>query len=107
MPLTQEQIEQIPKVYRDFMIALKPILDSRAAPVRINGIPRNRIFTILAMNEHPYDFEQVAAALKAAGLIEEDDLGFVTPTDRGINLIRDLAGPERPITIPPLPPLPW
>jgi hypothetical protein len=41
MSWTKAQIEQIPEVYRDFMLALKPVIDSRkcGAVLKITGIP--------------------------------------------------------------------
>ncbi len=109
MTWTLEQLEQIPEVYRDFLIVLKPILDSKAPGVvlRINGIPFGMIYNALS-NKHGYDVEQVrqvAQNLRRAGWIDEDKLGFFTPTAQGEDLIRTLSGTGGAVgqRVPPLP----
>ncbi|HTU93807.1 MAG TPA: hypothetical protein VMF69_27250 [Gemmataceae bacterium] len=109
MTWTPEQLEQIPEVYRDFMVVLKPVLDSKAPGrvLRINGIPFGMVYEALS-NRYDYDIEQVrqlAHNLCREGWIEEDNLGFFTPTAKGEDLIRALSGSEDGVrkTVPPLP----
>lgn len=111
MTWTAEQLQQIPEVYRDFMIILKPVLDSKAPGrvLRINAIHFNEVYAYLS-NRYDYDVEQirlVAHNLRRDGWIEEDRLGFFTPTAKGEDLIRALSGLENGMgkTIPPLPAL--
>jgi hypothetical protein len=109
MTWTLEQLDQIPEVYRDFLIVLKPVLDSKAPGIvlRINGIPFGMIYHALS-NKHGYDVEQVrqvAQNLRRAGWIDEDQLGFFTPTATGEDLIRALSGTGSAVgqRVPPLP----
>jgi hypothetical protein len=109
MTWTSDQLKQIPEVYRDFMIVLKPILDSKAPGriLQITGIPFGMIYQALS-NKHGYDSQQVrqlAHNLRVRGWIAEDDLGFFTPTAEGEDLIRALSGSENEVrkTVPPLP----
>ncbi len=109
MTWTPEQLEQIPEVYRDFMIVLKPILDSKAPErvLRINGVHFGMVYEALS-NKYGYDVEQVrevARNLRRDGWIEEDNLGFFTPTAKGEDLIRALGGSENGVgkAVPPLP----
>lgn len=105
--VTPEQIEQIPRVYRDFLLALKPVIDSESMPVRISGIPRGRIHSLLMMRGYDLDegkFDYLIDELGGAGLIEQDRLGFFWPTGKGTRWIRALFGPTVPESYPPLPP---
>ncbi|MGH7172330.1 MAG: hypothetical protein ACRELF_06860 [Gemmataceae bacterium] len=109
MTWTAEKLEQIPEVYRDFMIVLKPVLDSKAPGrvLRINGIHFGMVYETLS-NQHGYDVEQVrevAHNLRRQGWIEEDNLGFFTPTAKGEDLIAALSGAAngQGKTVPPLP----
>jgi hypothetical protein len=109
MTWTVEQLEQIPEVYRDFMIVLKPVLDSKAPGrlLRINGIHFGMVYEALS-NKYGYDVEQVrevAHNLRRDGWIEEDNLEFFTPTAKGEDLIRALSGSGNGggKTVPPLP----
>ncbi len=84
MALSREQLEQVPEVYRDFMLVLKPVVDSKAPGVvlRINGIPFGMVYEALS-TKYGYNTEQVrelAHNLRAGGWIEEDQLGFFTPS---------------------------
>ena len=109
MTWTTEQIEQIPEVYRDFMLVLKAIPDSRRAVVQISGIPLGKVFNALApkYGYAPEHTRALADRLRKAGLIEEDRLGFLWPTGKGEALIEAIAAtpePEwEPIEIPELP----
>jgi hypothetical protein len=110
MPWTSEQIEKIPSVYRDFMLALKPVLDTRQSVLTIAAIPLGSVYDALLTR---YDltaeqFRQLADNLRKAGLIDEDRLGFLTPTDKGEGLIDALAGKEEAASngVPPFPDLP-
>lgn len=100
-----EQLDQIPDVYRDFLVSLRPILDSEGMPMRIDGIPRGRVHSLMRMLGHPYEFDEIADVLKEAGLVKEDRLGFFSPTDKGRRLIRQMIGDTKPTPAPPLPPL--
>ena len=74
MSWTPGQIEQIPEVYRDFMLVLKPIPDSGHHVSQIDGIPLSKVFNALRL-KYQYEPEQVrtlAENLKRAGFIEED-----------------------------------
>lgn len=109
MTWTSEQLGQIPEVYRDFMIALKPILDSKAPGrvLQIHGVHFGMVYEALS-NKYGYDLEQVrelAHNLRRDGWIEEDHLGFFTPTAKGEDLIRALSGSENgeEKSVPPLP----
>ena len=109
MTWTVERLEQIPEVYRDFMLVLKPVVDSKVPGVvlRINGIHFGTIYETLS-SRHGYDMEQVrqlAHNLRAAGWINEDNLGFFTPTATGETVIRALggAGSAVKLRVPPLP----
>lgn len=111
MTWTLEQLERIPEVYRDFMIVLKPVLDSKTPGrvLRINAIHFNTVYEALS-NRYDYDVEQVrqvAHNLRRDGWIEEDNLGFFTPTAKGEDLIRALSGSANGVgkTVPPLPAL--
>jgi hypothetical protein len=91
---TKEQIAQIPDVYRDFLLRLKPVLDSRQAPVQIQAIPFSRIVGELG-SRYAYSlggFEKVEHVLEAEGYVTKDGLGFVRPTAKGEDLIQALAG---------------
>lgn len=95
MNWTQEQLEQLPQVYRDFLMVLKPVVDSRAphAVLRITGIPFSRIYDALS-NAYEYDADQVrglADQLKQRELVTEDSLGFFAPTARGEALLLALT----------------
>jgi hypothetical protein len=109
MTWTPEQIEQIPEPYRDFMLVLKAIPDSRQAVTQISGIPLGKVFNALAPKYEyaPRHIRALADQLGRAGLIEEDRLGFVWPTNKGEALIEAIAGTPEPeldlIEIPELP----
>ena len=106
MQWTMERIEQIPEIYRDFMLVLKAIPDSKNAALQITGLPLSKIFNALHMR-WDYDPEQIRALadrLAAAHLVEVDHLGFVRPTAGGEQLIGVLAhAEEEPVTVPDFP----
>jgi hypothetical protein len=91
MTWTQEMLDRVPAVYRDFMLTLKPVVDSRQPDVvlRINGIHIGQVYGALSA-EHDYNLEQVrelARNLCREGWIEGDDLGFFTPAAKGEQFI--------------------
>jgi hypothetical protein len=111
MTWTLEKLETIPEVYRDFMMVLKPVIDSRdpGELLKITGIPF-RMFIDALSYEHDYDSEQVwevAQRLKQQGLVDVDRLGVYTPTNKGEALIQALAanGETTSRRVPPLPQL--
>jgi hypothetical protein len=111
MTWTLEKLETIPEVYRDFMMILKPVVDSRAKDIvmKFTGIPFGMVYDKFAAR-HGYGTEQirqVAKALQLRGLIHEDEWSVFTPTEEGEQFIRALAGTRRPVRerVPPLPDL--
>jgi len=106
---TKEQIEKIPEVYLDFMMALKPIIDTRRSVVAVSAVPLGSVYNSL-LTRYPYspqEVRQIADNLKKAELIREDSLTFLTPTVKGEALINELAGSEdSPNGVPPFPDLP-
>jgi len=109
MNLTAEKIGQIPEVYRDFMMVLSPVVETRGAALRISGIPWGMIVGQLS-TKYSYDHQHlrtVADNLRSQGFVDEDRFGFFAPTAKGEELIRALAGTEEvnKETVPPLPAL--
>jgi hypothetical protein len=109
MTWNPEELEKIPAVYRDFLLALKPIIDSRNSAVRIAGIPIGHLYSAIAFR-HGYDLAQVTALarnLVSEGYVEMDKLGFYKPTGKGEDLILAIAGEPLPenANIPPFPKL--
>jgi hypothetical protein len=109
MNWTKKQLDQVPEVYRDFMLILEPILDSKepGRVLKVSGVHLGQIFNSLRLK---YDYEpravrEIADNLKKAGWIEEDEHGFVTPTAAGAGLIRALVRKREavPSRVPPLP----
>jgi hypothetical protein len=105
MPLTKDQIEQLHPVYRDFMMALKPVIDSRQQPFQIAGIPSGRVYDNSARKYgfDPHQFFEIGRNLSRKGLVELDKFGFYAPTALGEEFIQILAG-ELPscADVPPL-----
>ena len=104
---TPEQIEQIPAVYRDYMLILKQVPDTRSHVLQIGAIPSHHVFNALGP-KYGYSPEEIRALtqnLKSANLIEEDQFGFVKPTTKGENLIEAIFGGSkyRPVSVPSLP----
>ena len=110
MNITPEQVEQIPEIYRDFLLILKSIPDSRRSVMPINGLQLGEIFTTLRPKYHyePSQIRSVADNLRNAGFLEENGLGFVKPTGRGEVLIEAIAETQEPVskTVPDFPDLP-
>jgi hypothetical protein len=110
MNITSEQVEQIPEIYRDFMLILKSIPDSRQSVVPINGLLLGNIFTSLRPRHHyePSQIRAIADNLKKAGFVEEDGNGFFKPTSRGETLIEAISETLEPVseTVPDFPNLP-
>lgn len=109
MTWTLEKLGTIPEVYRDFMMTLKPVIDTRApeAVLKITGIPFDMVYDKLSVR-HGYEIEQirqVAKSLRQRDLIREDERGVFTPTEEGERFIRALAKSRRsvPLWVPPLP----
>jgi hypothetical protein len=110
MALTKEQVERLPPVYRDFLLALASVVESKreGAVVRIAGVPFSHVFD--AVNKlHGYDLPQVrqlADNLRVQNYITEDRFGFLSPTARGEEVIRALLpSVTEPVLVPPLPDL--
>ena len=57
------QVEQIPEIYRDFMLILKSIPDTRHSVLQINGLQLGEIFTYLRRRHH-YEPSQVRERLQ-------------------------------------------
>jgi hypothetical protein len=110
MALTKAQVEKLPDVYRDFLLSLAPVLESKreGAIMKIGGVPFSRVFEAVA-RLHGYDLPQVrelAHNLKSKGYIEEDKFGFLSPTELGEDVIRALVpSVSQPVIVPPLPDL--
>jgi hypothetical protein len=108
MAWTKEKLVQFPAPYRDFLLMLKPVVDSRnpGTVLRITGIPFGRIYGAL-FEEYDYGPEQVqelADNLRRARYIDMDSLGFVVPTLEGEALIGAFAGTDTGNgNVPPLP----
>ncbi len=109
MTWTPEKLQQIPEIYRDFMLTLKPVIDSRDHHVvlKINGIPFGMIFDFIT-SKHPLNVEQIhqlAHNLEVQDYIHRDELGFYTPTPKGEDLILALNGVDSEVAsqVPPLP----
>ena len=109
MPLTNEQFQAIDPVYRDFMLALKPIIDSRSQPFQIRGMPASKIYDASARKYgfDPHQFYEIAENLRTQGLIERDEFEFYYPTSRGEALIQELyrhlvGGESGSGSVPPL-----
>jgi hypothetical protein len=109
MTLTADQVERIPEVYRDFMLTLKRIVDTRSKVLRIDGL---QLGEILDYVDPTYrlglaQVREVAENLKYDGWVEEDESGFFAPTPRGEELIAAIAARRGAIAlrIPPLPKL--
>jgi hypothetical protein len=112
MTFTKEKIDSIHPVYRDFLLALKPVIDTRkrGAVIQVGAVHYGQILDSLRSDYGQYNSDeiaQVARELKARGLVEEDKFGFFRPTDKGELLIEALAGEQEPAlsTIPPFPDL--
>src|SRR5436309_2245310 len=109
MQWSKEQLEKIPEVYQDFMLILRPVIDSRDAVLKISGIPLGQVFSALRTKYQyePQEVRELAQNLREGGLINQDDLGFLTPTGKGEALIRAIAGNQEPVPsrVPELPPL--
>lgn len=108
MSWSQEKLEKVPEVYRDFMQVLRAVPDSRGSALQITGIPLGKVFNALApkYGYTPAHVRELAERLKKARLIEEDPkFGFVWPTPEGEEMIRAIAGSEEPaaVAVPELP----
>lgn len=109
MVWTSEKIRQLPEVYRDFMLILKPVVDSRkpGTVLRITGIPFGMLVDYLSA-KHEYNTEKVrrlADNLRRDNYVVEDTLGFFQPTGKGESLILALSGTDAKDEVPPLPSL--
>jgi hypothetical protein len=109
MVWTKDKLAQFPSPYRDFLLMLKPVIDSRkpGTLLRITGIPFGTLYGAL-FEEYDYGPEQVQALadnLRRARYIDMDALGFVVPTPEGEALIRAFAGETDAGNgkVPPLP----
>jgi hypothetical protein len=110
MVWTHEKILQIPEEYRDFMLTLKPVLDSKRPEtiLRTTGIPFGRIVSLLT-SKYEYrldEFRKLADILYQRGLVQEDNLGFFVPTTEGESFIRAIVQDEEDDTRSRVPPFP-
>jgi hypothetical protein len=106
MSWTKEQIEKIPLIYQDTLLALEPILRSRESPLRINGIHASRLIGLGERHGLTSEgMKQVLHNLESRSLIEIDKLGFVQPTANGEDLINAIQGSTAPPSeeVPPFP----
>jgi hypothetical protein len=110
MSITKEQVERIPDVYRDFLLALAPVVESqrKGSVVKIGGVPFSHVFAAVS-KLHDYDLPQVrelAHNLEEKGYIRQDRFGFLSPTSLGEEVIRVLIPSiDEPVVVPPLPDL--
>lgn len=108
MALTRTQIEQIPEVYRDFLLALAPVVESKreGSVMQIAGVPFSHVFDFV-VERHDYTLPQIrelAHNLRAKGYVTEDHFGFLSPTALGEDVIRALVpSVDEPVAVPPLP----
>jgi hypothetical protein len=108
MEWSNDKLARIPQPYRDFMLALKPVIDTRkpGTALRITGIPFGRIYGVLSevYSYTPEQVRQLADNLSQAGYVREDSLGFFTPTGPGEALLLALASvDDTSYGVPPLP----
>jgi hypothetical protein len=105
MALTDQNIKDLHPVYKDFMTALKPIIDSRTRPFQIRGLPASQIYDASARKYgfSPEQFYEIAENLRKQGYIEVDKFGLIYPTGSGEALIGQLLPDDRlPSSVPPL-----
>jgi hypothetical protein len=110
MVWTHERILTIPEEYRDFMLTLKPILDSRRPGVilRTTAIPFGKIVGLLK-SKYDYSSDEIrilADTLRQRGLVDEDTLGFFQPTGEGEAFITALIEQEQDEAASRVPPFP-
>lgn len=111
MTWTDKQLERIPEVYRDFLLALRPVVDSEdeGAALNISGIPAGQVFHFLRLNHgyEPREIDELYRNLAQQQLVERDKWGFYYPTDKGKALIRRLVRDQAPMDsrVPALPEL--
>ena len=95
MAWTRNMIATVPTVYRDFMRALKPIIDRRDPEIvlKINGFQLSSIWEVISRrNDLDWDqVQKVASTLRREGLIEQDRYGFIKPTASGEEFIQFVA----------------
>jgi hypothetical protein len=96
MVWTKDKLAQLPEPYRDFLRILKPVIDSRKPEtiLRITGIPFGMLYGRLAdkYDYSPQQVRELADNLLRAGYVQEDKLGFFTPTVEGEQLVLALVG---------------
>ncbi len=99
MEFTKDYVSKIPEPHRDFLLSLWPIIDSKLkkSVFRISGFPFSRLYGVLRERHgyEPFEAVRVADDLKAAGLIEEDQDGFIKPTQQGEALLLVIQGVTR------------
>jgi hypothetical protein len=108
MTWSNEQLEQIPEVYKDFMLALKPMIDSRDQALHISGIPVGLVYSALARKYSEYDASQVKELLRNLrhqDFVDQDKFGFIVLRPKGEALIATLtqADQRKAKSVPPLP----
>jgi hypothetical protein len=93
--MTKEQVDQLKPIDRDFMMVLRPVMDTREAKaaLRITGIPFGMIYNAISTH-HGCNIDQVrklADNLRSKNYLTEDKFGFFVPTGTGEELIKSLA----------------
>lgn len=96
MVWTHEKMLQIPEEYRDFMLILKEVVDSKRPEtiLRVTGVHFSQLASLLT-SRYEYntkDVRDLADELVKANLVSEDRLGFFQPTPEGEALIAALSG---------------
>lgn len=114
MNLTPETLAKLPVEYRDFLLVLREIPETRGNVLQVTALHIGDVYSRLlrryAFSPRPAPFQPakvraLADKLKERGLIEEDDYNFLKPTPIGEGLIEALVGLEPPpqVTVPDLP----
>lgn len=91
-------------VYRDFLLALREMVETEGRTLRVSGIPAGMISYALRMQGHPYNADEIGRKLQEAELVVRDDAGFYLPTERGKRVIRELLGKREKLAVPHLVP---
>jgi len=110
MSITKHQVEKIPAVYQDFLLALASVVESKreGSVIQVAAVPFSNVFDAVSQ-AHGYNLRQVrelAHNLEAKGYIKQDHFGFVSPTALGEDVIRAiLPSVDEPAVVPPLPDL--
>ena len=105
-----EYVEKLPQVYRDIMLVLKAIPDTRKSAVKITGMPLSHIVSRIKLSGQSYsynteDIEEMLRQLAVNQFVSQDKLGFYIPTASGEELIKTIYGKREPVQnrVPELP----